>query len=130
MNAAELGAVAAAARALIAYSDARDREMEARLAIAAENYAAGHAAGELAGGEAVHEWYAEQDRQIAAELAGTAPGAGRAEFERIRWHVCCRDCRRAECRKDCPRCEDRTRATFAAPRPDDYVGLADKAAAA
>jgi hypothetical protein len=49
-------------------------------------------------------------------------------LEMRRWHVCCRDCRRAtprrRCDRDggCPRCEVRTRETFGLAHPDDYPG--------
>jgi hypothetical protein len=44
------------------------------------------------------------------------------------WHVCCRECRRAQpgarrCeRQGCRRCQVRTRETYGLPHPDDYPG--------
>jgi hypothetical protein len=43
------------------------------------------------------------------------------EAERRRWHVCCRRCRLDGHRRECLRCEDRTRETYGDPHPDDYV---------
>lgn len=40
------------------------------------------------------------------------------------WHVCCRECRRRGHRTGCRSCEDRTRATFSQPHPDDWTGSA------
>jgi hypothetical protein len=37
-----------------------------------------------------------------------------------RWHLCCGPCRRTGHRAGCTRCENRTRATFGQPHPDDY----------
>jgi hypothetical protein len=118
----------AAARALIAYSDGRDRETAARLAGISEGYGAGYAAGDRDGAEAVHEWYAEQDRDIAAALAGR-PSPARTAAARARWHVCCRPCRLAGHRDGCAGCEDRARETFGAPHSGDYPGAVSKAAA-
>jgi hypothetical protein len=119
---AELAEVVAAARALVAYSDARDRESAARLAARAEGYAAGYEAGDHAGREAVHEWYAEQDREVSAAAAAVLNRPAPAAVSRHRWHVCCRPCRRGGHRDGCTRCEDRTCATFGDPHPDDYPG--------
>ena len=124
VSADEVAEVVAAARALIAYSDGRDRESAARLAGISEGYAIGYEAGDRAGAEAVHEWYAGQDRDIAAELAGQHPRPERARFELTRWHVCCRACRRGGHRDGCPDCEDRTRETFGEPHPGDRAPTA------
>lgn len=113
--------VLAAARALIAYSDARDREVAARLSLAAAQYAAGREQGNREGETRVHEWYAEQDRELAAGVAEALARPARTAAPG-RWHLCCRACRLGGHRNGCPRCEDRTRATFGDPHPDDYPG--------
>lgn len=44
------------------------------------------------------------------------------ELDRDRWHVCCGPCRRGGHRPGCRDCQDRTRAAYGQPHPDDYPG--------
>jgi hypothetical protein len=53
---------------------------------------------------------------------GAWPVAALGPLEGPVWHLCCGPCRRAGHRAGCARCEDRTRATFSQPHPDDYQG--------
>jgi hypothetical protein len=108
---------------LLALSDERDR-CEVRMRAAW--FAGFHA------GERVHEddygrgftaGAAALKRQIRNEVDDW-----RAEM--LRWHVCCRECRRApgekrrcvRAWKGCPQCEVRTRQTFGLAHSDDYPG--------
>jgi hypothetical protein len=63
---------------------------------------------------AVAEMKQVQHDLVAALRAAAPPAA--------RWHVCCVPCRRTGHRAGCRGCQDRNRATFAAPIAGDYQG--------
>jgi len=120
MTPAEVAVLVGTARQLMAWSDQRDRELAARLDAERRAYAEGIAAGDHAGREAVHGWYAAMWGDVAAEVGAEAARAEAAD--RLRpWHVCCRPCRLGGCRPRCERCEDRTAETFGMPHPDDRL---------
>jgi hypothetical protein len=115
-------AIQQAVSELLRWSDAQDAALKARIAATAAAHRAGFAEGFEAGRRATLENLAEDKRQLAAEVAGLASRPKYAELERRRWHACCLPCRRGGHRAGCPDCQDRTRATFADPMPDDYLG--------
>lgn len=86
-------------------SDERDAQLQLRLKAYREGWQEG--------------WAACLD-YLADQIGGRIMPAHPTELELRRWHVCCRACRIVGHRAGCTRCEDRTRATFANPHPDDY----------
>ncbi len=108
---AELAEVTRQRDALLA---ADQLSIPARRAVGEAAYAGGLADGWRDGYEQAHRDMAASWRRYLAPVQ--APG----QIERTRWHVCCGSCRRGGHRAGCTRCEDRTRATFGQPHPDDY----------
>lgn len=68
------------------------------------------------------EWSRGYAAAVADVKAADHGIVGELQLELRRWHVCCGPCRRAGHQDGCARCEDRTRATFGSPHPDDYRG--------
>lgn len=96
--------IAAVARELLTYSDARDRESARVLAAEARGYARGAAEGYALGIADRLEQASADQREIAVIVRHLADRPDAAELERRRWSV---------------RGEPRTRETFAAPHPGD-----------
>jgi hypothetical protein len=92
---------------LLRWSDAQDAALKARLAAEAAAHRAGFAQGFEAGRRAALESLAEENRQIAAELAGLPTRPRFAELELRRWNV---------------RGEPRARLAFGDPAPGDFPG--------
>jgi hypothetical protein len=112
---------AQARQAVLDLSDERDAALARLLAVRAAEYARGETDGYERG-------------QVDGVMEFKAYYHGLVEdfaIECRRWHVCCRACRRAipgkrRCDRQagCPRCQVRTRETYAQPHPDDYAGQA------
>lgn len=85
---------------LLALSDERDLHLRLRLAAWRDGW------------DACLDYLADQ-------IGGRIMPATPTDLELRRWHVCCGTCRRSGHRAGCTRCEDRTRATFSQPHPDD-----------
>lgn len=62
--------------------------------------------------------------QLADQIGGRIMPAHPTPLALVRWHVCCARCRRVGHRAGCADCQDRTRATFGRPHPDDFEGRA------
>ena len=65
----------------------------------------------------------EEIKAVEHQLVDALGGIDLPQVMARRWHVCCAACqRRGRHQSGCDRCEDRTRATFGQPHPDDYPG--------
>ncbi len=82
-----------------------------RRQLAAEAYSAGFDDGRLGGIAEAIGWYKRLLTNTVAD----------ARLEQARWHVCCKPCRMRGHRDGCARCEDRNRATYHLPHPDDHA---------
>lgn len=98
----------------LAHAEAAEPELRLQRQLAAEAYAAGYDDGRRDGIDDTIGWY---KRLLANTVAD-------AQVEQRRRHVCCGRCRHTGHRHGCTRCEDRGRATFGNPHPDDYRGQA------
>jgi hypothetical protein len=95
---------------LLELSDERDVQLELRLRAFREGYLEGSR----------DQWSAGYAAAIGDVKAAEHEITARLRVERSPWHVCCGRCRRNGHRNGCTRCQDRTRATFGDPHPDDY----------
>lgn len=100
----------AVAALVLSQSAERDAQLKLRHRAYREGYLEGSHDQWSAGYAAAIEDVKAAEHEIAARLHLDLP----------RWHLCCGRCRRAGHRTGCTRCEDRTRATFGQPHPDDY----------
>ncbi len=97
----------AAIAEFLSESDRRDHELEWRKQAWSEGWAAGHEVGYEAGCRDALAQEAAQRREAAGLIALATAGPSHDELERKRWIL---------------RGQQRTRATFGLPHPDDFAG--------